>query len=73
MFYRRAELIRTSDKCRNEQGRIETEIKDFEVKINELDTRKGQIETNYYNVNLCKRNLQRQMKLVENLQANAIG
>lgn len=43
------------------------------MKINDLDTRKGQIDSNYYNVEMCKRNLQRQITQVQNLQANAVG
>lgn len=43
------------------------------MKINDLDTRKGQIDSNYYNVETCKRNLQRQITHVQNLQANAVG
>ncbi|KAJ6615261.1 Structural maintenance of chromosomes protein 5, partial [Pseudolycoriella hygida] len=65
----RAELIRSSDKCRNEQIGIENQIKELEVKINDLDTRKSQIESKFYNVETCKTNLQRQIKLVENLKA----
>lgn len=65
--------MRASDESRNEQGKIEAEIKELEVKINDLDTRKSQIESNYYNVTMCKRNLQKQIQEIENLKANAYG
>lgn len=73
MFHRRDELIRQSDKYRNEQGKLEAEIKDNEVKINDLDQRKAQVEKNFYNVDSHKRSLQRQIKVVEDLQRNMVG
>lgn len=72
-FYRRNEILRSSDECRNEQGKIETLIKEFEVKINDLDARKSQIETNFHNVTVCKQKLQRQMKKIADLKENAFG
>ncbi len=72
-FYRREEVVRISDKCRNEQGKIEVDIKEFEDKITELNKRKTQIDASFHNVEACKRNLQRHMKVVQDLQANAIG
>lgn len=71
--YRRDEIMRHSDECRNKQGKIEADIKDLEVKINELDTRKSQIDSNYYNVTVCKRNLQKQIKLIDQLKASISG
>lgn len=72
-IYRRDEAIRQSDRYRNEQGKIEVDIKDNEVKINDLDQRKAQIDKNFYNIEMYRRNLQRHMKVVENLQSSIVG
>lgn len=70
---RREEVIRSSDKCRNEQVKIEAEIKEWEVKINDLEKQQSEIDKNCYNAAACKRNLQRQIKIIENLRGNLIG
>lgn len=72
-LFRHAEVMRASDRCRNEQGKIEADIKDFEVKASDLVKQKGEIEKKAYNVEACKRNLQRHIKATEALQANVIG
>ncbi|KAG4065304.1 hypothetical protein HA402_012746 [Bradysia odoriphaga] len=68
----RDEVIRQSDRYRNEQGKIEVDIKEHEVKINDLDQRKGQIDKNFYNIDMYRRNLLRQMKVVENLNSSIV-